>query len=159
MSHSSQLPNKPANYIEDCRIYGFLFNFGVWVWVEIWIYIWIWIQVQQGNYDSEMFAVLEPSLNHIFLKVLCVFFLDEKTFDDWKDMKNDSECGIKRTSLEFQPGVMVTWWLQMYCKICIFFSLLFLCDMYKIQFIFYIPTRKLLFLFRQLTSWCPLHCE
>ena len=55
---------------------------------------------------------------------LCVF-LDEKTFDDWKDMKNDSECGIKRTSLEFQPGVMVTWWLQMYCKICIFFSLLF----------------------------------
>ena len=89
---------------------------------------------------------------------LCVF-LDEKTFDDWKDMKNDSECGIKRTSLQFQPGVMVTWWLQMYCKICIFFSLLFLCDMYKIQFIFYIPTRKLLFLFRQLTSWCPLHCE
>ena len=39
---------------------------------------------------------------------LCVF-LDEKTFDDWKDMKNDSECGIKRTSLDFQPGVMVTW--------------------------------------------------
>ena len=35
-------------------------------------------QIQQGNCDSQMSAVLEPSLNHIFLKVLCVFFLTKK---------------------------------------------------------------------------------